>query len=163
MTVGQRRHLGLAGGQAEPRFVVDVDVDRATVTVGDRRDLLTGAVRLRSVTWADRPGRRAGRWPSAALTANPGGGLVEPHADAVRWEQPQPRVAPGQTVVFYEGDEVVGSAHRRLTAPSQPRLRAATRRSRRASLASQREPASASHRSASVSGAGATRNIVARP
>jgi tRNA-specific 2-thiouridylase len=109
VTVGQRRHLGLAGGHAEPRFVVDVDVDRATVTVGDRRDLLTGSVRLRSVTWADQP-VVGPVLAQCSAHGEPRSGLVEPHADAIRWEQPHPRVAPGQTVVFYEGDEVVGSA-----------------------------------------------------
>ena len=35
VTVGQRRGLGLAGGEGAPRYVVDVDVSTATVTVGD--------------------------------------------------------------------------------------------------------------------------------
>jgi tRNA-specific 2-thiouridylase len=30
--------------------------------------------------------------------------------DALRWAEPQRVVAPGQSVVFYEGDEVLGGA-----------------------------------------------------
>ncbi|HEC10226.1 MAG TPA: tRNA 2-thiouridine(34) synthase MnmA, partial [Acidimicrobiales bacterium] len=30
--------------------------------------------------------------------------------DRLRWESPQPRVAPGQAVVLYDGDVVVGGA-----------------------------------------------------
>jgi len=30
--------------------------------------------------------------------------------DEVRWATPHRRVAPGQSVVFYEGDEVTGGA-----------------------------------------------------
>ena len=35
---------------------------------------------------------------------------LAPDAASLRWAEPHPRVAPGQTVVFYDGDEVVGSA-----------------------------------------------------
>ena len=40
VTVGQRKGLGLRGGDGAPRYVVDVDVSGGTVTVGDERELL---------------------------------------------------------------------------------------------------------------------------
>jgi tRNA-specific 2-thiouridylase len=109
VTVGQRRGLGLGGGSAEPRFVVDIDVAAATVTMGERGDLLTDEVGLASTTWADRPvhGRLLAQ---CSAHGEPRWGWLAPGAGRVRWEAPHPRVAPGQTVVLYEGDEVVGSA-----------------------------------------------------
>ena len=104
VTVGQRRGLGLEGG-GPPRFVTEVDVPRATVRVGSRDDLLRSHVGLRDVVWA--AGRVEG--PVAAQTSAHGaprpGAL---HGDVLWWDELQPRVAPGQSVVLYEGDEVLG-------------------------------------------------------
>ncbi|HUF33511.1 MAG TPA: tRNA 2-thiouridine(34) synthase MnmA [Acidimicrobiales bacterium] len=104
VTIGQRRHLGLAGG-GTPRYATDVDVGGATVTVGEARDLLVEGLSLRDVTWVDRPVTGEvevqcsahGRPRAATLTG-----------DVLRWHEPQPRVAPGQSVVLYRGDTVLG-------------------------------------------------------
>ena len=109
VTIGQRRGLGLAGGTGA-RYVVDVDVPAATVTVGDESDLLADHVVLDNVVWADGP-------VAGAVTAQgsahgrPRPALVEPVGAAgarVSFAEPQRRVATGQSVVLYEGDEVVG-------------------------------------------------------
>jgi tRNA-specific 2-thiouridylase len=108
VTIGQRRGLGLPGGHA-PRYVVGVDVGAATVVVGDERDLLAATTAVGPWTWAD--GERQGCFDvqcsahGAAVAAD-----VDPGAGVVRWVEPRRRVAPGQLVVAYEGDEVVGSA-----------------------------------------------------
>jgi tRNA-specific 2-thiouridylase len=108
VTVGQRRGLGLAGGHA-PRYVVDVDVATATVVVGDERDLLCAATPVGRWTWAGEPvrGRVLAQCSAhgAALPAD-----VDPDSGVLRWVEPRRRVAPGQLVVLYDGDEVVGSA-----------------------------------------------------
>jgi tRNA-specific 2-thiouridylase len=109
VTVGQRRGLGLAGGQAEPRYVVDVDVATATITVGERSELLVSEVPLGAVTWTDRP-MDGPVLAQCSAHGEPRRGELAPGGGFVRWETPRPRVAPGQTVVFYDGDEVVGSA-----------------------------------------------------
>jgi tRNA-specific 2-thiouridylase len=102
VTVGQRRGLGLPGGHA-PRFVVSVDVDAATVVVGDEAELAVPTTPVERATWPD------GRWlvqcsaHGRALPADVTGGEV-------RWASPHRRVAPGQLVVAYDGDAVVGSA-----------------------------------------------------
>jgi tRNA-specific 2-thiouridylase len=109
VTIGQRRGLGLAGGTG-PRYVVDVDVPAATVTVGDEADLLVDHVVLDDVVWADGPVAGAvGAQCSAHGRLRPA--LVEPSAGGtvrVSFAEPQRRVATGQSVVLYEGDEVVG-------------------------------------------------------
>ena len=103
VTIGQRHGLGLAGGTA-PRYVTAVDVARATVTVGDRRALLAEEVELLSVDWVDGPIAR----PLLVQTSAHGhvrAGTVD--GTTVRFERPERRVAPGQSVVLYDGDEVV--------------------------------------------------------
>lgn len=108
VTVGQRRGLGLPGGHA-PRYVVDVDVASATIVVGEEAELLVDATTLGPWTWADGPvaGRLAVQCSAhgAAVPAD-----VDVDARRVRWAVPRRRVAPGQLVVLYDGDEVVGSA-----------------------------------------------------
>jgi tRNA-uridine 2-sulfurtransferase len=109
VTIGQRRGLGLAGGAA-PRYVVDVDVPGATVTVGTEADLLRDHAVLDRVVWASGP-------VTGPVTAQcsahgrPRPALVEPlGADGARvtFTTPERRVATGQSVVLYEVDEVVG-------------------------------------------------------
>ena len=110
VTVGQRRGLGLPGG-GEPRYVVDVDVPGATVRVGPEADLLAGGVALEWVVWAAGPRRcRARRWwPSAARTVAPARPRRVRRADRP-WCASPPRApgGAGQSVVLYEGDEVMG-------------------------------------------------------
>ena len=104
MTIGQRHGLGLPGG-TEPRYVVGVDVPSATVTVGDRADLLTDRVELERLDWVAGAVDRPARWPRPAPTAPRARARVE--GDVVRFDEPTRRVAPGQSVVLYAGDEVV--------------------------------------------------------
>jgi tRNA-specific 2-thiouridylase len=104
VTVGQRRGLGLAGG-GPARYAVAVDVAAATVTVGGRDDLLADEVTLRRLTWVDGPvdgpvlaqASAHGEAPPAVLAGA-----------TLRWGMRQRRVAPGQTVALYRGEEVLG-------------------------------------------------------
>jgi len=112
VTVGQRRGMALAGGGA-PRYVLDVDVEAATVTVGSADDLLVDATPVSAVAWSAGPvppEARLAVQTSAHGSADPATLHEDGGQTAVRWDQPRRRVAPGQAVVFYEGDEVVGGA-----------------------------------------------------
>ena len=106
VTVGQRRGMALAGGVA-PRFAVDVDVAGATVTVGSIDDLMVDATPLEAFSWADGP--VVGR----VLVQTSAHGSCDPAVlddCVVLWAEPRPRVAPGQSVVFYDGDQVLGGS-----------------------------------------------------
>ena len=118
VTIGQRKGLNLSGG-AGPRFVVDVDVDAARVTVGDRSDLLRSSVELRDVVWADDAwsrgtddGGTAGIDVLIQSSAHGAARAATVHVTGtsarVDWHTDQPRVAPGQSVVFYDADAVLG-------------------------------------------------------
>jgi len=109
VTIGQRRGLDV-GGRGEPRYAVDVDVAAATVTIGRAADLLAGGVELGDVVWAHDP---VGGPVLAQCSAHgtPWPAAVQPGPDgtaAVRFDAPQRRVAPGQSVVLYRDDLVVG-------------------------------------------------------
>jgi tRNA-specific 2-thiouridylase len=109
-TIGQRRGLGVSTG--DRTYVIDVDAERNRVVVGPgellaRRGLVAG-----QVSWVGGapPGGpfEAGvrvRYRSEDVPA-----VVDPTGDTVRVEfrTPQRAIAPGQSVVFYLGDEVLG-------------------------------------------------------
>lgn len=109
VTIGQRRGIDV-GGPGGRRYVVDVDGPAATVVVGTAEDLLAPTVVVGDVVWADGPTAGAfdaqcsahGR-PLAATVS-----LLDDTTVSVDWAEPQRRVAPGQSVVLYAGDEVVG-------------------------------------------------------
>ena len=109
VTVGQRRGLGLAGG-GEPRYAVDVDAAKATVVVGGRAELDRPELPVEQWRWAGEPVTGSvdvqtsahGR-PAAATVCDGDGARA-----TVRWVVPRRAVAPGQSVVAYSGDTVVG-------------------------------------------------------
>jgi tRNA-specific 2-thiouridylase len=111
VTVGQRKGLGLAGGTG-PRYVVDIDAHAGVVTVGSRADLLRDQVSLTDIVWPSGP------VTGDVLVQCSAHGEARPASIAgatVRFAEPQPRVAPGQSVVLYDGEQVVGGG---LASPS---------------------------------------------
>jgi tRNA-specific 2-thiouridylase len=110
-TVGQRKGLGLATGR--PVYVLELQPATRRVVVGPREALERRELTAAHVNWT------AGTPPSGPvrLTAR----IRHRHADApatvtprgdgraqVAFDAPQVAIAPGQAVVFYDGDEVVG-------------------------------------------------------
>ncbi len=107
VTIGQRRGLNTAGGGA-PRYVVDVDPANDTITVGDRDALNRPAVELSDLVWSH-PDLATFTGPVLAQTR--AHGHPQPgHFDGatITWDEPQQRVAPGQSVVLYDNNEVLG-------------------------------------------------------
>jgi tRNA-specific 2-thiouridylase len=111
VTLGQRRGLGLQGGGA-PRYVVDVDVAARRVVVGAPSDRLVAEQAVEGLRWTD--GVLAGPLEvQCSAHGAPRRGEIIPGAGGVgtvRWGQPEPKVATGQSLVLYDGDEVVGGA-----------------------------------------------------
>lgn len=113
VTIGQRRGLGMAGG-GTPRFVIAADPAAGTVTVGEADDLLVDRQAVGAVAWAD--GEITGDVDvQTSAHGSPKRAVLEPADPSdpqagviVRWCEPQRRVGPGQSVVFYAGDEVLG-------------------------------------------------------
>ncbi|MGI9022644.1 MAG: tRNA 2-thiouridine(34) synthase MnmA [Acidimicrobiales bacterium] len=103
VTVGQRR--GMGSGGTERRYALAVDPATATVVAGAADDLLTDRVELVDLSWPHGPVPG----PIAAQ-CSAHGAPVEAMVDGttVTFAEPHRRVAPGQSVVLYLGDEVVG-------------------------------------------------------
>jgi tRNA-uridine 2-sulfurtransferase len=103
VTLGQRRGVGLPGGGPK-RYVVEIDHAAAVVVVGDESGLFRDVMQVGALTWAaERVNGEVLVQCSAHGTAHPG--TVTSVADGacvVEWTQPQRRVAPGQSVVFYD-------------------------------------------------------------
>jgi tRNA-specific 2-thiouridylase len=110
-TIGQRKGLGLSTGL--PLYVVDIDAPAQRVTVGPREALDRTTLTASRVNWI------AGSPPptSMAVTAQirhrhrPAPARVRAVDDtraAVEFDAPQQAITPGQAVVWYDGDEVIG-------------------------------------------------------
>jgi tRNA-specific 2-thiouridylase len=104
-TVGQRRGLGVAAG--ERRYVIDIDAQRATVTVGRREDLLRDEIGVRDLVFVG-GGDGAGTQLMAQTRAHGEPVAVALDGSTVRFAAAHPRVAPGQVIALYDGDALVG-------------------------------------------------------
>ena len=114
-TVGQRRGLGLNGNTESPLYVTGIDTGTNRVTVGPEVEL------MRSELWASRVNFVVGDEPDRPLEveakiryrAGAAAATVTPRGDwaEVEFHSPQKAVTPGQAVVFYQGDEVLGGGY----------------------------------------------------
>jgi tRNA-specific 2-thiouridylase len=110
-TVGQRKGLGVSG--RDPLYVLRIEAESGQVTVGPRASLDQAALTASDVNWI------SGDAPSGWLTVaaqirhrhRAALGRVRALADGRAefvFDAPQPAITPGQAVVFYDGDTVVG-------------------------------------------------------
>lgn len=110
-TIGQRKGLGIALG--EPMFVTEIRPEANTVVLGREEDLIRNGMMVGKVTlqkYAAIPAQGMEtitkiryRDPGAIATLMPVGNDIE-----VSFHANVKGVAPGQSAVFYEGDDVVG-------------------------------------------------------
>ena len=105
VTVGQRKGLGLAGG-TDPHYVIDVDTKSSTVTVGSAQDRLVEATPLESWAWT---GEAVGGEVELQCSAHGKPACGEIVNGSVRWRREHRRIAPGQSVVAYRDDLVIGA------------------------------------------------------
>lgn len=109
-TIGQRKGLGVAFG--EPRFVVRIEPDTKRVVIGEKEDLARSELEADRLNWlvADMPRsfscRAMIRYRHTAAEAV--AELTDEDRLLVRFHDPQFGVAPGQAVVLYDGDRVLG-------------------------------------------------------
>ncbi|HUF22577.1 MAG TPA: tRNA 2-thiouridine(34) synthase MnmA [Vicinamibacterales bacterium] len=109
-TVGQRKGLRLATGV--PLYVLEIDAPAQNVTVGPREALERFELEATDVNWI------AGAPPAGPTRvtarirhrAKDAAATVVAIGDGARvaFDEPQIAIAPGQAVVFYNGDVVIG-------------------------------------------------------
>lgn len=109
-TIGQRRRIGMALGH--PIYVVAKDPVANTITVGGRDELLSRGCLASQVNWlVDPPTSPRGCSVRIRYNAEPVSATATMVGDdrlEVRFESLQSSVAPGQAVVCYDGDLVLG-------------------------------------------------------
>ncbi len=110
-TIGQRKGLGI-GGAGGPYYVTGIDIPSNLLVVGPREELYSSGLIARDVNWittAPSPeetvtGKTRYRHEgSKCVVTERGGRSVQ-----VRFLEPEKAVTPGQAVVFYRDDEVLG-------------------------------------------------------
>ncbi len=123
-TVGQRRGLPARGGQS-PLYVLEIDATSNVIVAGPEEELYSDAVECEDISFV------AGRPPDGAVPVEakvryrsppvPALLAVEGGRAVLRFERPQRAVTPGQAVVFYQGQRVLGggiiAAARRAGSP----------------------------------------------
>ncbi len=109
-TIGQRR--GLPGGYRRPMYVIEIRPEERAVVIGPREELLGRGVIAREVNWlADRPSTGATvsiRIRHRAPLAR--GEIVRLEDDEIEiaLNEPVLAIAPGQSLVIYDGERVLG-------------------------------------------------------
>jgi tRNA-specific 2-thiouridylase len=111
-TIGQRHGLGLAWDQ--PLYVIRLERDRNRIVLGPENELYSRKVTARDLSWI------SGKVPREPLTAEARIRYRSKEAEAaiilrndsvdVHFTQPQKAATPGQAIVFYNRDEVMGGA-----------------------------------------------------
>ena len=110
-TVGQRKGLGLSS--AVPLYVVALNAESRTVTVGPRQALDRSALTASEVNWiAGSPPEGSRRVTAQIRHHHPDAAATALAFDAgrvrVEFDAPQPAIAPGQAVVLYDDEQVLG-------------------------------------------------------
>jgi tRNA-specific 2-thiouridylase len=110
-TVGQRKGLGVAA--PAPLYVLKLEADSGTVVVGPREALERTTLTASGVNWisCDAPEEWTRVEAQIRHRHQPAAGRVRalPNGRAeLEFDRPQTAITPGQAVVFYDGDIVVG-------------------------------------------------------
>ena len=112
-TVGQRKGIGIAS--SSPLYVLEINPETRQIVAGTEAGLLSRELHATQVNWIATDGLREPRRlevkirhrhePAWAVVTDRGNGEV-----LVLFDQPQRAITPGQSAVFYDGDDVVGGA-----------------------------------------------------
>jgi tRNA-specific 2-thiouridylase len=97
----------------KPAYVVGLDTKQNAVIIGENADVFGAGLYAEQVNWISIPGLTEPLEVEAQIryNANPGKATVYPVGpDRVKvlFENMQRAITPGQSVVFYHGDTVVG-------------------------------------------------------
>jgi tRNA-specific 2-thiouridylase len=109
-TIGQRHGLGLASGK--PLYVIRIAPESNRIVLGPEDELYSQRLTARKLSWI------SGKAPREPITARAKIRYKSKEAEAilffrndsvdVHFTQPQKEVTPGQAIVFYNVDEVLG-------------------------------------------------------
>jgi len=109
-TIGQRHGLGLASG--EPLYVIRIEAEGNTIVLGPEKELYSQKLTAHKLNWI------SGKAPREPIAVKARIRYKSKEAEAtlsfrndsvdVHFAHPQKAITPGQAVVFYNVDEVLG-------------------------------------------------------
>lgn len=110
-TIGQRKGLGIAFGK--PTYVCGKDAKTNRVILGGNENLFSRELTARSANWIAEASLPSPRRVTAKIrySAKPADAEVEQTDQThfrLRFDEPQRAISPGQSVVLYDGDTVLG-------------------------------------------------------
>jgi tRNA-specific 2-thiouridylase len=109
-TIGQRKGLDIALGH--PVYVTSIDPDNNTVVLGDEVDLEQSEMMVSRINWIKYEGITDGMEAITKIRYKDKGALSNLYTTdnglRIRFYENVKSIAPGQSAVFYEGDEVIG-------------------------------------------------------
>ncbi len=109
-TIGQRKGLDIALGK--PAYVTGIVPETNTIVLGDEDDLNRSEMLVSKINWIKYDGVTPGMEAVTKIRYKDKGALSQlyPHEKgiAVNFFEEVKSIAPGQSAVFYEGDDVIG-------------------------------------------------------
>jgi tRNA-uridine 2-sulfurtransferase len=109
-TIGQRKGLDIALGK--PAFVTSIDPETNTVVLGEEDDLKGAEMMVAKMNWIKYDGMPEGAEAFTKIRYKDKGAMATLHPSnkgiSVRFYDDVKGIAPGQSAVFYEGDDVIG-------------------------------------------------------
>jgi len=109
-TIGQRKGLEIALGK--PAYVTSIDPETNTVVLGEEDDLNRGEVEVIKINWVKYDGINDGMEAFTKIRYKDKGALSNMYNTenglSIRFYDPVKGIAPGQSAVFYEGNDVIG-------------------------------------------------------
>jgi len=109
-TVGQRKGLEIAFGK--PAYVTAIDPDTNTVVLGDENDLEQNEMLVTKINWGKYYGVTDGMEAITKIRYKDKGALSNLYSEGndlkIKFYENVKSIAPGQSAVFYEGDDVIG-------------------------------------------------------
>ena len=109
-TIGQRKGLEIALGK--PAYVTNINPDTNTVTLGEEIDLDQSEVQVIKINWVKYDGITDGMEALTKIRYKDKGALSAMHNTEnglnIRFYENVKGIAPGQSAVFYEGNDVIG-------------------------------------------------------
>ena len=110
-TIGQRKGLGITA--AEPVYVIAIEPEKNAIIVGTKKETYASELIADNLNWITEPmpekptkvkARVRYRHPEAASIVS----RIDENRVRVKFAKPQMAITPGQAVVFYDGDTVIG-------------------------------------------------------
>jgi tRNA-specific 2-thiouridylase len=110
-TIGQRKGLGIAA--ARPLYVTSIESEKNTIVVGTKEQTYSDELVADNLNWiaAARPEQPINVKARVRYRHTEAEAIVSQMDDTnfyVKFAQPQMAITPGQAVVFYNGDTVIG-------------------------------------------------------